>query len=263
MGTLLAGARRIGKTTVCQAACGRLADEGLLVIKIDVPERHDSAQLLQQFVDTCAALKASEPGKRVLRALRPTVEKLLTEQGVPIDLSGMTAEERQGSARTIVGLPTAVAQAHGRRVVVFLDELQRVTDYEDGLAVLTDLIDLYTGSADAVVLVDGSDERTIRDLLGSPMHLGKLVDRLDLPPTIPAATWREPLTHRFAVAGLRLDDEHRDRIIDWGRGKPYDTMAAARYTAFSARKLNSDSVTEFDVQMGIDEATRHLDDDGA
>ena len=163
----------------------------------------------------------------------------------------------------IIRLPIAVAEARGSQVVLFLDELQRVTDYEDGHALLTDLIDLYASTTEAVVLVDGSDERTIWELLGAPTHLGKLVDRVDLPTTIPAATWREPLTARFAVAGLRLDDEHRDRIIEWGAGRPYDTIAAARYTAFAARKLSSDSVTAFDVQMGIDEAKRHLDDDDA
>ena len=40
-------------------------------------------------------------------------------------------------------------------------------------------------------------------------------------------------------------------------------MAAARYAALSARKLNSDRIGEFEVQMGIDEARRHIGDDDA
>lgn len=40
-------------------------------------------------------------------------------------------------------------------------------------------------------------------------------------------------------------------------------MAAARYTAQSARRTSSDTASEFDGQMGIDEADRHLQDDGA
>jgi hypothetical protein len=38
-------------------------------------------------------------------------------------------------------------------------------------------------------------------------------------------------------------------------------MAAARYTALSARKLDADHIGEFEVQMGIDEARRHIGDD--
>lgn len=46
-------------------------------------------------------------------------------------------------------------------------------------------------------------------------------------------------------------------------GRPYATMAACRYTALAARKTRSSTVAEFDVQMGIDEAERHLQDDAA
>jgi hypothetical protein len=37
----------------------------------------------------------------------------------------------------------------------------------------------------------------------------------------------------------------------------------ARYTALSARKLNTDDIGVFEVQMGIDEARRHVADDDA
>lgn len=41
------------------------------------------------------------------------------------------------------------------------------------------------------------------------------------------------------------------------------TMAAARFTAFSAQKTDAVTITDFDLEMGLDEAQRHLDDDGA
>jgi ABC-type Mn2+/Zn2+ transport system ATPase subunit len=263
LSTLLVGPRRIGKTTVCEAVCRMLAEQGVLVIKVDVPERDDCGPLLQQIVDGCASLTVEATAKSLLRLLRPTVERILEDQGVAMDLSALSAEQRQGSTRKILELPIAVAQGESRPVLLFFDELQRVVDYDDGGQVLADLIDLYAGSRHAVVLVDGSDERTFREMLGAPSHFGKLVDRLDLPGTIPAASWRAPLTERFKTAGLRLDEEHRDRLILWGENRPYETMAVARYTAFAARKTDSDTVTEFDVQMGIDEARRHLADDGA
>jgi hypothetical protein len=99
-------------------------------------------------------------------------------------------------------------------------------------------------------------------MFGPPVHFGKLVDRLTLDPEIPLTSWRAPLTDRFARAGLILPDKARERILTWSSGRPYATMAAARYTALSARKTSSDAVAEFDIQMGIDEAERHLADDG-
>jgi predicted GTPase len=41
MSTMLAGERRIGKTTVCAAVCEELKREGALVVEVDVPERPD------------------------------------------------------------------------------------------------------------------------------------------------------------------------------------------------------------------------------
>src|SRR3954447_16456984 len=52
--TMLAGPRRIGKTTVCAAACQRVREGGQVVIEIEVPERSDSADLLQLLVDRCS-----------------------------------------------------------------------------------------------------------------------------------------------------------------------------------------------------------------
>jgi AAA ATPase domain len=263
LSTMLAGPRRSGKTTVCAAVCAELKDEGALVVQVDVPERSDSRDLLQLIVDACSRISLAERGRGALRVARPTIEKLLGDQGIPLDLSALGETHSDLPARVVLGLPVELARHRRRRALVFLDELQRVVGYADGEVVLRDLIDLYGASEDAVVLVDGSDERALAGMFGPPTHFGKLVDRLGLEPAIPLASWREPLTQRFERAGLRLQEGSREAILAWSEGRPYPTMAACRYAALSARKTSSDSVGEFDVRMGIDEAERHLRDDGA
>ncbi len=263
MSTMLAGERRIGKTTVCAAVCERLKSEGALVIEVDVPERPDSRALLQLIIDACSRISLAQAGLAALRFARPTIEKLLSEYGVPLDLSALGRAPQQLPARAVLSLPAELARREGKRTLLFLDELQRVVDYADGETVLRDLIDLYGASNDAVVLVDGSNERALDGMFGEPVHFGKLVKRIELDARIPLASWREPLTERFSRAGLLLEDTPREALLKWSEGRPYATMAAARYTAQSARRTSSDTATEFDVQMGIDEADRHLHDDGA
>jgi hypothetical protein len=119
------------------------------------------------------------------------------------------------------------------------------------------------GSKHAVVLVDGSDERALGAMLAPPVNFGKLVGRLELASTIPPTSWREPLTDRFRQLALELPAPQLEAILQWSGGRPYATMAACRYTAHTARKTGSSTVAEFDVQMGIDEAERHLQDDAA
>jgi len=181
---------------------------------------------------------------------------------VPPELMiGRDGERADLERRLREGISTMLAGPR-QRAVFFLDELQRTVTYADGQHVLQDLVDLYRPSGDVVLLVDGSEERTLDGMLGEPVHFGKLVDRLTLDPLIPRSVWRAPLTQRFAAAGLRLPDEQRERLLEWRDGAVYPTMTAARYTALNARKTGSDTITDFDVEMGLDEARRHLEDDG-
>jgi hypothetical protein len=263
MSTMLAAPRRIGKTTVCAAVCEDLKEAGMLVVEVDVPERPDSRTLLQLIVDVCSRISLEERSRLAFRVARPLIEKLLADQGIPLDLSAPGQPSPELPARAVLSLPVQLARHRRKRAVVFFDELQRVVDYADGEEVLRDLADIYGASEDAVVLVDGSDERALDGMFGAPTHFGKLVDRLGLDPRIPLTSWRRPLTDRFKRLGLELPDPSREAILEWSDGRPYPTMAACRYTAHSARKTDSTTVGEFDVHMGIDESERHLRDDAA
>ncbi|MGH2843990.1 MAG: ATP-binding protein [Solirubrobacteraceae bacterium] len=262
MSTMLAAPRRIGKTTVCAAVCADLKEQGALVVEIDVPERPDSRTLLQPIIDACSRISLTERGRRAFRAAQPLIQKLLADQGIPLDLS-LLAGTSELPARAVLSLPLELAKHRGKQAVVFFDELQRVVDYTDGNDILRDLVDIYGASEHAVVLVDGSDERALEGMLGAPAHFGKLVDRLGLDPKIPFTSWRAPLTDRFTRLGLELPAAPLESILQWSAGHPYRTMAACRYTAHTARKTNSTTVGDFDVQMGIDEAERYLRDDAA
>ncbi len=263
--TMLVGPRRIGKTTVCEAVCERLRLDGATVVEIEMPERADATAALQLMIDRCSSPSLHAKGRRAARAARPLIEKLLGDAGVPLDLGALTGGEVRMSAREILALPAALAREGGQPVVVFFDELQRAVDYADGQELLIDIVDVYTSSPDVIVLIDGSEERTLDGMLGAPTHLAKLCDRIELDRRIPYETWREPLRERFLRAGQRIDPDALQMLLEFGDGRPYDTMAAARYTALSARKLQGGdqggSVGTFEVQMGIDEARRHVGDD--
>ena len=261
--TMVTGPRRIGKTTVCDEVCRQLAeDHGALVVKVDVPERvgGDATALLQEIVDGCAALRVAD-GNGVFGVLRPTIELWLKEAGIPMDLSSVG---RGGSMtmREVVSLPLLVAREHRRRVLLFFDEMQRAVDYADGHDVLTDIRDIYSAARDhAVVLVDGSDERSIERLLNDPYNFAKLVSRYELPTTIAAYLWQEPLVERFAEIGKTLADDQRDALVAFGAERPYSTMTAARNVALAAVGHDDPAVSQFDVNLGLDQARQDLRDD--
>lgn len=123
--------------------------------------------------------------------------------------------------------------------------------------------DLIVGRRGEIDEIGGRLRESMSTMLAGARRIGKLVGRIELGERIPLTSWRKPLTERFSRAGIVLEDSPREELLQWSDGRPYATMAAARYTALSARNTSSGAASEFDVHMGIDEAERHLSDDGA
>jgi hypothetical protein len=231
---VMSGPRRAGKTSVCGATCAVLRDEhDFLVIELEAPEQSSAEGVCQLIIDRAARLDLQRLSRGVLKAAVPTIQKLLEEQGVPLDLSQFGANVPDATRRAALELPLAIARQQQRKVVFFLDELQRAVDYADGVGLVHDLVDIYSGNHDAVVLVDGSDDRTIEQLMGPPYDLARLAQRVALPPTIPPDQWRRPLHKRFERATLPISDEHLDQILGFGDGRPYDTMAGCLYVGLT------------------------------
>jgi hypothetical protein len=261
--TFLTGERRIGKTTVCNATCDRLREDGSIVIQVEVPESGNAKSLLQMILDrSLAQNSAVAQGRKLFKAATPLIEKVLSENGIPLDLSEFGSQPAPPqAAATILSLPLELASATGASVVFYLDELQRVVDYAEGEQVLGNFVDLYSGRDEVVLLVDGSSERALEGMMRPPIGFGKLVDRLPLAGEIAASSWREGLPDRFEQARLTLPGDALEELIRFGEGRPYATMSAARYSALNARKLGSTTVGEFEVKEGIAEARRHLEED--
>jgi hypothetical protein len=258
---VMSGPRRAGKTSVCGAACAVLRDEhDFLVIEIEAPEQSSAEGVCQLIIDRAARLDLQRISRGLLKAV-PTIQRLLEEQGVPLDLSQFGADVPDATRRAALELPLAIARQQRRKVVFFIDELQRAVDYADGVGLVHDLIDIYCANQDVVVLVDGSDDRTIDQLMGSPYDLARLGQRVELPPTIPADQWRTPLRERFARATLAISDARLDRILDFGEGRPYDTMAGCLYVGLTARRLGSEAIDAFVLHKGLEEARARLDED--
>ena len=120
--TIVSGERRIGKTTICNAACARVKPEAE-VVRIEVPERRDAdgGVFLQLIIDRCNTISRAATSRRVLRAARPAIESALRSAGVPLNLEELGAEPAQAATREILSLPFALAEQLGRPVIFFME----------------------------------------------------------------------------------------------------------------------------------------------
>jgi AAA+ ATPase superfamily predicted ATPase len=259
---VLTGARRIGKTSVCGAACEVLQrDHDFIVVDFEAPEQSSAEGVCQLLIDRTARLDLQRIAQGLLKGAVPFVQGWLQQQGVSMDLSGFRTSVPTATLRAVLSLPLEIARQHQRSVVLFIDELQRAVDYADGVALISGLVDLYAGNTNVAVLVDGSDERTVQQLLGRPHSLGKLAQRIELEPRIPMDQWRSPLRDRFHTAGLEITEERLQRLLDYGAGYPYSTMAACAAVALAARRAELSEVDDFVLDLGLNEAKQRLHDD--
>jgi ATPase domain predominantly from Archaea len=263
----VSGPRRIGKTSVCGALCARLSEvHGFLVIEVEAPEESSASGFCQLLIDRCARLDLTRLSRGVLRAAVPALQEILADQGLPLDLSEFGAEVPPATRRKAIELPLTIARQQTTKVVLFIDELQRACGnpdggYADGVGLVSDLVDAYAGNTDVVVLVDGSDERTIDKLMAEPYGMARLSQRVPLAERIPFDQWQRPLRTRFEQAGLPIADDDLERILEFGEGRPYDTMSACLYVAYNARRLDLPSIDTFSLEQGLAEARARLDED--
>jgi hypothetical protein len=231
------------------------------VIEVEAPEQSSADGICQLIIDRTARLDLQRISRGVLRTAKPAIKEILEQQGVPLDLAELGGRVTDQTRRAILELPLGIARQQARRAVFFIDELQRAVDYADGAGLVHDLVDIYSANPDVAILVDGSHERTVDALMGPPYDLGKLGRRLELAPTIPLDQWRAPLVNRFDRAGLRISREYVESILNFGCGRPYDTMAACLYVGLTARRLEAEEIDEFALHAGLEEARARLDDD--
>jgi energy-coupling factor transporter ATP-binding protein EcfA2 len=261
--TLLDGPRRIGKSTVCNASAGQLREQdGSVVIWLEAPKQTTGTGFCQLLIDQCTRIDVSHLARQAGRAMRPTIEALLKTVGVPLDLSSLGGHDvPPATRRGALELPLRIARQHDAQVVFCIDELQRTVEYSDGEGLVGDLVDIYAGQTNVVLLVSGSQDRVVQKLLAEPFNVGKLLERRTLSATIPRDQWRRPLAARFEAAELTISGDQLEEVLDFGQERPYDTMTAARYVALTARKLEVGDIDGQCIEEGLREARQHLEDD--
>jgi hypothetical protein len=268
---VMAGPRRTGKTSVCDAALTKVRARGVYVAAVDLFAMADDAELAEALAGAVLrnrpALrkllpKARRLGRQALTAAQGAVVMQLKSQlGDAVELAltpGLAAQDPQRALAQALELPQRVAVADGRRCVVFFDEFQELAGerrpYGDPDAVTKRMRAIFQRSTQVSYLFTGSIEHVMRDLFApGDRALSGFGSFYHLRPIAPEE-WRAGVQERFAADGCEITRDALARLVALGEGHPRVTMLIAQQVHFLSVLLNRREIDGPLVEQGYDNA---------
>ncbi|HEX5146983.1 MAG TPA: ATP-binding protein [Conexibacter sp.] len=266
---VLAGPRRTGKTSVCDAVLERLRDEhGTYTVAVDLFRIATAGELAESLV--AATLANRSTLRRVLhqtrRAGRHVADALQTaailrsrgQLGEELEIAfrpGVAARDPERFLDYALELPARIAQADGAPVVVFFDEFQEIANprhpYGDPDRLTKRMRAIFQRSAGVSFLFAGSVEHMMRDLF-TPTHraLHQFGGFHTLRP-IDVEQWTDGLSERFARDDCSVGPDALRLAIGYGREHPRTTMLIAQKTHLTTIELETRHVDQTVVMQGL------------
>ena len=268
---IVAGPRRTGKTSVCDAAVAVCARERAYTASVDLFRIADAAELAEtltlRLLANRTALRralgsATARAGRVIEALSTAVAyRARQDLGEDFEIALTVSAARADPNRALGAaweLAERIAAADGRRLVLFLDEFQEIASglYGDAGVLTRQMRAIFQRSPHVSVLFAGSIEHVMRDLFApSDRALSQFGALYELAPIDPDA-WREGLRARLALDRCTIADTALDRLLDASEGHPRATMLIAQQAHAAAAEELRRRLDDATVVAGIARAMR-------
>src|ERR1700722_15176198 len=247
---VLAGPRRLGKTSVARAALDVCRAADAYTVAVDLFRQPDALQLAESLTVSALAnrpkvrqllarARQAPARARQVAAMTATV-RLKQELGDAVELAfsptvGDVAPDRAlGDALELL---QRIAAA-GKRLILFLDEFQELaaprSPYGNPDVVTRQLRAVLQDSPRVTVLFAGSIEHVMRDLFGpAERALSQFGSFYELPP-IALDDWAVGIPARLKLDRSTIDQDALEDLIERGEGHPRATMLIAQQAHYLA-----------------------------
>jgi hypothetical protein len=268
---VVAGPRRTGKTSVCEAALGRLSRRGVYNAKLDLFRLSDAGELAEAIATAVIAnrsaahrvmRRARSAGRAALSAAQArAVLKMVGELGEGVELAitpGLAAQDPERALDLALELPERVAVADGKQLILFFDEFQELASarkpYGDPESVTNRMRAVFQRTTSVSYLFAGSIEHVMRDLFAPTRRAFSGFGSFYSLRPIEADEWRAGLAARFAEDGCTVTDTALARIVELGDTHPRATMRIAQQAHLVSIELGTREIGLDLVQLGFDRA---------
>jgi hypothetical protein len=264
---IVAGPRRTGKTSVCEAALGRAHRQGCYTARLDMFRIADAAELAEALAVAVIANRSAV--RRVVRRARTVgraalsatqaaaVLKLSGQLGDAVELAitpGWAAQDPQRALDLALDLPERVARADRRRLILFFDEFQELASarhpYGDPDRVTKRMRAAFQRSTSVSYLFAGSIEHVMKDLFTPGQRAFSGFGGFHALRSIEAGEWHRGLIARFSADDCTIEPSALERIVELGAGHPRATMRIAQQAHLVSVQLDRREIDLDIVELG-------------
>lgn len=264
---LLAGPRRIGKTSIILEVLRRLRRKGTYTAYVDCLGATDVRGLGERLVDALlenvsGVERSFEHAKAIAAGVRPSVKVRYEHVELALGLARETNAQRFFDGA--LDLPRALAARSGKRVVVVFDEFQAAGRL--GPKVFDVMRTHFQAQRGVSYAFLGSEEGILEQLFSEK---GRAFYRFAVPIDLADAgghrfgiapdDWLEYLRGKFGERKIAIDETSVDRILDATGGHPQDTMQVCAALYYLMRDAGARTVSGEHVAIAYEQALRELE----
>lgn len=265
----VAGPRRQGKTTVCQAAVHHLRQDGYYVATADLfglatLERFGEVLIEQVWANRPAGKRAgraiAKGGKAAASAIGTAASvRLRSELGDGVELVFDPPRAGHDARRYFehsMRLLQRICDHDERRLILFVDEFQEIGasrhPFGDPDEVMNVMRAVLQESPSVTCLFAGSMQHMMRDLLGAEHRAFFLWGAWFDLGSIAEAAWKKGLAQKAERAGVHFTLDALDRLIGASECQARTTMLIAQQAYVVAITERLDEIDAGTVEIGVE-----------
>jgi hypothetical protein len=256
---MLAGPRRIGKTSLALEVLRRLKTKDSYVAFVDLFRYNTKRELALAIIDAC--LENRSGISKTTAALKDGLKRItggakLTAKVQDLEVAfGLPSESRSDDElfNYALQLPEILAKRDKKHIVLVFDEFQEVIRIagEDTLKVMRSYFQMQEGVA---YLFLGSKEGMMNTIFGDKRQaFYRFATILPIPP-IPTEAWKEYFSRKFLEQKIVVNDRSFSEILDFSGGHPQDTMLLCSEVYYALLEAGEDKLTLDFVRTGYNRA---------
>ena len=248
--------RRYGKSSLIRQALAAMARRGAMTVEVTVSSFSSYVAFLEGYARALAA--AETKGDRARTWLRAAISSTRVELATDPDAGAVgrvafpnarTDRDVSRLAQEVFALPSRLAEARKRKVVVALDEFQAIAGFNGG-SVEHALRAAVQHQREVGYVFAGSEPSLMERMLGPkrPFYKAGPVIRLE---KIPAGEFAAAIDARFTRSGMRPEEGLGTAIVELAGNLPYDVQRLAHETWDEVRGRGRRRATLEDLHLAL------------